>query len=67
MTFDELQKKWTSQQTGSKIAIDTDLLLKEVKRNKEQFESTIFWRDAREIGAGFVSSVFLFAFPGQPG
>lgn len=61
MTFDELQKAWQSQQTDPKLAIDPDLLLKEVKRNKEYFESAIFWRDVREIGAGFVASVFLFA------
>ncbi len=51
MTFDELQKTWQSQQTEPKPAIDPDLLLKEIKRNKEYFESAIFWRDVREIGA----------------
>jgi len=61
MTFDELQKTWQSQQASPKLAIDPGLLLKEVKRNKERFESTIFWRDVREIGAGFVTSVFFFA------
>ena len=61
MTFDELQKNWRSQQAEPKLAIEPDLLLKEVKRNKENFESTIFWRDVREIGAGFVASAFLFA------
>lgn len=48
MTFDELQKAWQSQQVDPKIAIDPDLLLKEVKRSKEYFESAIFWRDVRE-------------------
>lgn len=61
MTFDELQKNWQSQQADLKLTIDPDLLLREVKRNKRNFESTIFWRDVREIGAGFFASVFLFA------
>ena len=54
MTFNELQKTWRDQQAGDKLAIDTDLLLNEVKRNKKNFESTIFWRDAREVGVGIV-------------
>jgi len=60
MTFDELQKTWQSQ-SNFKLKIDSDILLREVKRNKRNFESAIFWRDVREIGAGFVASVFLFA------
>jgi hypothetical protein len=61
MTFDELQKTWRSQQADPKLVIDPELLLKQIKRNKEYFESAIFWRDVREIGAGFVASIFLFA------
>ena len=61
MTFDELQKTWQQQQSGFSINIDSDMLLREVKRNKKSFESVIFWRDVREIGTGFVVSVFLFA------
>ncbi len=61
MTFDELQKNWQSQQADPKLAINPDLLLKEIKRNKENFEAAIFWRDVREIGTGFVTSVFFFA------
>lgn len=57
MTFDELQKNWQSQQADAKLAINPDLLLREIKRNKEHFESTIFWRDVREV----VISVLLVA------
>jgi hypothetical protein len=52
MTFDELQKTWQKDTSISKLTIDSDLLLREVKRNKEHFESTIFWRDVREVAAG---------------
>jgi len=41
-----------------KINIDSDLLLKEVERNKKYFEALIFWRDVREIGASLL--LFLF-------
>jgi len=54
MNFDELQKKWQSQQGGFKLHIDADVLLKEVQRNKESFESSTFWRDVREAGGSLV-------------
>jgi hypothetical protein len=60
MTFDELQKTWQKDAAGTKLTIDSDLLFQEVKRNKEHFESAIFWRDVREIAAGiFVILAFL--------
>jgi len=48
MTFDELQETWQGQEGGFKLSIDSDMLLKEIKRNKKSFESGIFWRDVRE-------------------
>ncbi len=59
MTFDELQKTWQKNTGSSRLTIDPDLLLREVKRNKKHFESTIFWRDFREVGVGFVLAVFF--------
>ena len=52
MTFDELRKTWQEQNKSSEIKVDSDMLLKEVQRNKDHFESMIFWRDVREVGAG---------------
>ena len=61
MTFDELQKTWQSQQADPKLAIDPELLLKEIKRNKKSFESTILRRDIVEIGVAFLLvPYFLF-------
>ena len=54
MNFDELQKQWQSQSGGFKLRINADILLKEVQRNKENFESSIFWRDVREAGGSIV-------------
>ncbi|MCK4752785.1 MAG: hypothetical protein KAS75_05010 [Planctomycetes bacterium] len=62
MTFDELQKTWHSQQADPNLAIEPGLLLKEVKRNKEQFDSAIFWRDFREVGVAVVLVVFFLCF-----
>lgn len=59
MTFNELQRNWQKDTSGTKLTVDSDLLLREVKRNKEHFESTIFWRDVREAGGSFVLAVFL--------
>jgi hypothetical protein len=59
MTFNELQKTWQKDAGISKLTIDPDLLLQEIKRNKEHFESTVFWRDVREVGVSFVLAVFF--------
>ena len=62
MTFDELQKTWQSQRASFKLTIDSDLLLREVKRNKRFFESAIFWRDVREVGVAFIMFLFFLYF-----
>jgi Na+/proline symporter len=54
MNFEELQKTWQAQDAGTKVTIDADVLLKEVRRNERQFRATIFWRDAREVGVAFL-------------
>ncbi len=64
MTFDELKKNWQSQQSRQVLNIDSDMLLKEVRRNKDHFQSMVFWRDIREIGvalflAGWIGYDFL--------
>lgn len=60
MNFEHLQKAWQSQDTNAKVTIDADVLLKEVRRNQQQFRATIFWRDVREVGvAAFLTWLFL--------
>lgn len=59
MTFDELQETWQSQQSSFKIKIDSNLLLKEIQRNKKHFEYAVLWRDLREIVVGFVITIFF--------
>jgi hypothetical protein len=60
VNFDELQKQWQSQPSGFKLSIDADILLKEVQRNKESFESSVFWSDVREVGIAFVLAPLFF-------
>jgi len=60
MTFDELQKTWQSQESSFSLSIDSDMLLREIKRNKKHFESAIFWRDVREVGVCFLLVIFFF-------
>jgi magnesium-transporting ATPase (P-type) len=51
MNFEEMQKAWQSQNAGAKVAINPDLLLNEVRRNNQQFASTILRRDVLEVSA----------------
>jgi hypothetical protein len=63
MNFEQLQTAWQSQPPGAKVTISADLLLKEVRRNQNQFRKTILLRDMREVGA----CLFLFVFFTQRG
>jgi len=60
MTFNELQQNyWQKDTAGSKLTIDSDVLIREVKRNREAFESSIFWRDFREVAVSIILAVFF--------
>lgn len=62
MKFDDLQRAWQNQPTDMRITIDPALLLQEVKRNKRDFEITIFWRDFREVAIAVVLAPLFFYF-----
>ena len=59
MNFDDLQKAWQSQDAGARVAINADVLLREVQRNQHQFRATIFWRDVREVGMAYLLAAFF--------
>jgi hypothetical protein len=60
MDFDQLQRTWQSQGSGPRLAIDPEMLLNEIRRNKRNFEATVFWRDVREVGVnGLMGAFFL--------
>lgn len=59
MNFEEIQKNWQNQPEPESITVNTDIMLKEVQRNKQYFDAMIFWRDFREIGIAFVMTFVL--------
>lgn len=50
MNPDDLKSAWQAQSTDAPLKVNATLLLNEVRRNERQFQSVLFWRDAREIG-----------------
>ena len=62
MTFDELQETWQSQKGDFRLTIDSNVLLKQIQRNKEYFESVVFWRDVREVSVAVILFFFFLYF-----
>ncbi len=54
MEIDKYQLAWKSDAAQVLVSIDTDLLTKEMQRSQQSFRSTVFWRDARELGVGLL-------------
>lgn len=50
MEPDNFKTAWQSQSSQTRLTIDAELLLKEVRRNQQYFTAIIFWRDVREVG-----------------
>src|SRR5262245_4951695 len=50
MNPDDFKQAWQTQSSQTRLSIDAELLLKEVRRNQQYFTATIFWRDVREVG-----------------
>jgi hypothetical protein len=55
MNPDHFQQAWQTQSSQTRLTIDAELLLKEVRRNQRNFTATIFWRDVREVGIGLLA------------
>jgi CubicO group peptidase (beta-lactamase class C family) len=54
MNPDTLKEAWRAQTAQTRLTIDADLLLNEVRRNERSFKAMIFWRDLREIGVSLI-------------
>jgi len=54
MNTDTLKEAWRAQSSQTRLTIDADLLVKEVRRNERAFNATIFWRDVREVAVCLV-------------
>jgi len=59
MNFESWQKAWQSQDTGAKVTINAEVLLREIRRNQRHFRATIFWRDTREVGVATLLTLFF--------
>ena len=55
MSLHEFKQTWQAQSSQTRLTIDAELLLKEVRRNQQHFTATIFWRDFREVGTCLVA------------
>ncbi|MCA8999914.1 MAG: hypothetical protein KDA80_23160 [Planctomycetaceae bacterium] len=47
---DDLQQAWQAHSEQTRMTIDVDLLRREVQRQRQDFQSQMFWRDVSEIG-----------------
>lgn len=54
MNPDKFQQAWRTQASHTRVTIDTDLLLQEMRRSHRRFESVIFWRDLREVAISLI-------------
>jgi len=54
MSPDDFQQAWQASASQSRVTIDADLLVKEVRRNQQQFACTILARDIREVGVALI-------------
>jgi hypothetical protein len=54
MNPDDYKQAWQTQASQTRLTIDAELLLKEVRRNQWHFTATIFWRDVREVGTALL-------------
>ncbi len=50
MNPDDFKQAWRTQSSHTRLTIDADLLLEEVRRKQQCFTAKIFWRDVREVG-----------------
>lgn len=54
MSLDKYQKAWESESSQVNATFDPDRLSREVEQSQKSFQSTILWRDVREIGTSLV-------------
>ncbi len=66
MSFDELQSEWQAHNHEMPLNLTTERLLNEVRRNHRSLETTLFWRDAREIVVAVILTA-IFVYLGQQG
>jgi hypothetical protein len=54
MDPDEFKQAWQSQTSQTRLMVDAELLLEEVRHKELSFTRTIYWRDIREVGVSLL-------------
>jgi hypothetical protein len=54
MNADDAKQAWQEQTSQTRLRVDAEQVLDEVRRKEQQFTAMIFWRDVREIGASLL-------------
>jgi hypothetical protein len=54
MEPEDFKQAWQASAGQPRLAVDADLLLQEVRRKQQQFDTMILFRDMREVGVGIV-------------
>ena len=67
MNPDNFKQAWQTQSSQTRLTIDADLLLNEVRRNQQNFTASIFWRDVREVGTAVLMVPLWFYMGVQAG
>jgi hypothetical protein len=60
MELEKYQQAWKSTAGQTKVKIDMELLAKAVQRSHRGFQSTINWRDCREVGVSVLLLIYWF-------
>ncbi len=60
MEPDNYQRAWQAQSSQTRVTVNADLLVKEVRHNQQVFRATIFWRDFREVGVALLMLPYWF-------
>jgi hypothetical protein len=60
MDPDKYQQAWQAHSSQTRVTVDADLLLKEVRRNQRNFLATILRRDVLEVGVGLLLLPYWF-------
>ena len=50
MDPDNLKLAWQTQTSQTRLTMDTELVLEDVRRKQQCFTAGIYWRDVREVG-----------------
>jgi hypothetical protein len=58
MNPDDIKHAWQTQTSRTRLTIDAELLLKEVRRNEQYLTAMIYWRDFREVGISLLMVPF---------